>query len=871
MVDSLTGGRIPPSRNAAPAVPSPPPAVTALAPAEDQLILAQAVAKATGKPVSGAAWRIFDGSGAKIAEGKTGFDGVIQHAVAQAGKYEIEVYEPRQKSGPAKKRVSTIAKTAQKKEPVKIELALAFAGAVLIGAEDGGLVPPVVVGVKKSIKLKALIVPSEEGTYAWSTKSALVKLDGAGKETVTVKAGDKPSAAVGAEEIELVFTPKDEAAQPTVKTKITVVKLEILDGKGGGAAPPKHIVLDQKLALEAVATPPVLGMHDWKVDGPIELTAPGGSKAEIRAKKASEKADDARVEVKLHAFPAGEVEAEHALSVLLLRMHIDADRDGKPDDDPTGLDTWTAGKGMKGAVVLCNNDDDDGKSDVDNGDDKVNGADDRKDVSPLAVRPGKVPFPAGWKAFVSAAPVPVKVRIFDKKAAGGKEVLGPATAAEFEIPSLSSLKKELTFGIEATQYADAAFDGSVDLALKIKDPAGAEVFVQKAKLRVAPWIMFNHLNETVDVYVCDITSDNSTFRSALKKALKKHGFRAPVVGDTTLAVNDRWMQDVLEVGYSGIPGATLPVVLRTANDRSLGWGSHLDRFPKEKLLGKDYGWTQALPPMSGSSLDSFGNLEGSPPVKVGAKEYKLGRIIYGHDAGRPMQKEVRDFLKAQKVQAAFELDTSWLSVGHVDEFLSFIPSPKSPKKFLLALASPKVALDLIDAADAAGHGAASLFDGLPAAAIPSPPYDFTTVAAVKGDATFRALQATTQGKIDANETTLKAELGLDAADIVKLPVLFREASPGQHVAYTPGVVNMLVATRAAGTALLCIPKPFGPKIGGKDIFEDDVEIKIGKAVTGCDIVFIDDFEKYHNKMGEIHCGTNSRRKPPAAPAWWEQD
>lgn len=39
-----------------------------------------------------------------------------------------------------------------------------------------------------------------------------------------------------------------------------------------------------------------------------------------------------------------------------------------------------------------------------------------------------------------------------------------------------------------------------------------------------------------------------------------------------------------------------------------------------------------------------------------------------------MAKVVRDFLKAQQVQAPVELYSDWLSVGHVDEFLSFVPT-----------------------------------------------------------------------------------------------------------------------------------------------------------------------------------------------------
>lgn len=40
-----------------------------------------------------------------------------------------------------------------------------------------------------------------------------------------------------------------------------------------------------------------------------------------------------------------------------------------------------------------------------------------------------------------------------------------------------------------------------------------------------------------------------------------------------------------------------------------------------------------------------------------------------------MTQVVRNFLHAQKVQPLVELFVDWLAVGHVDEFLSFVPAP----------------------------------------------------------------------------------------------------------------------------------------------------------------------------------------------------
>ena len=40
-----------------------------------------------------------------------------------------------------------------------------------------------------------------------------------------------------------------------------------------------------------------------------------------------------------------------------------------------------------------------------------------------------------------------------------------------------------------------------------------------------------------------------------------------------------------------------------------------------------------------------------------------------------MHRTLQDFLQAQQVQAPVELYSDWLTVGHVDEFMTFVPIP----------------------------------------------------------------------------------------------------------------------------------------------------------------------------------------------------
>ncbi len=62
-----------------------------------------------------------------------------------------------------------------------------------------------------------------------------------------------------------------------------------------------------------------------------------------------------------------------------------------------------------------------------------------------------------------------------------------------------------------------------------------------------------------------------------------------------------------------------------------------------------------------------------------------------------------------------------------------------------------------------------------------------------------------------------------------------------------------------------VPKPFGPLINGKCAFEKSFE----EALPERNIYFIDDWYSYHEMLGEIHCGTNTRREPFKSKKWWE--
>jgi protein-arginine deiminase len=583
----------------------------------------------------------------------------------------------------------------------------------------------------------------------------------------------------------------------------------------------------------------------------------------------------------------------------MYHVHVDADRDGRVDDDWQHNNQWEWGAAGKGAIILCNNDDDDRNRRCDNEDATINQDPDPADVAPLVIRRllNRPVAPPTWKGFLEVAPDQAQfIRIFESHAPGANEIIGPNAGHQYELPTLSF--NERTFGMEGVQYPDADFGGEITITLRI-DKGGGNETREEVKVRVAPWVVFNHFYETKRVYVVN-TGDNSRFRSQLQTAMTAAGVTdlETVAGPYRF---DRWIQDAMEIGFSTLPKDasreqwSMPVVLREAKDRTINDDTGrpfpglraLDQYPKREILAPDYGFTQAVSRLGGTSLDSFGNLECTPPFthRVSNKEYKFGRAVYGMDFVNPlnnMQEEVVEFLLAQQVQDPFPINTGWLAVGHVDEVVSFCPMQDAPLKFRVLLASPDKALEILQDLQDNGQGTARMFQGIHftagfTASRLATEYARNTPDLILADALFMSWQATCQGIIDGIRDTLKDEVGLEDEDFIELPVLFQDydpaGNPGQlFIAYTPGVVNALVLTKSDQSVHLGMPKPFGPMVGGVCQFENAINALLGPvATTGVEISYIDCFATYHVQDGEVHCGTNSKRKPPTDRWWWEQE
>jgi protein-arginine deiminase len=260
-------------------------------------------------------------------------------------------------------------------------------------------------------------------------------------------------------------------------------------------------------------------------------------------------------------------------------------------------------------------------------------------------------------------------------------------------------------------------------------------------------------------------------------------------------------------------------------------------------------------------MNSFGNWDVIPPYEKDGVKYPLGRNYWGALANNPSQSPdpvFQDFYRAQKVQPEINVDTSWLMVGHVDEYSSWVKT-NTPRGWGMLVAAPTKARDMFMSLQGNGHGGEQMFVGKTEWAQNGQKAAAVAIDAVLSNANLMAANQTYQMRIDANVEILRNEIGLADDEITRMPFLI-ERTYGAGLAYQPGTVNLLFVDGKA-----VIPDPFGPTIDGKDPFKEDLITRLG--ALGLEVHFADDWDTFHEGAGEVHCGTNVARTINLA--WWE--
>lgn len=398
--------------------------------------------------------------------------------------------------------------------------------------------------------------------------------------------------------------------------------------------------------------------------------------------------------------------------------------------------------------------------------------------------------------------------------------------------------------------------------LTLATAAGDEVL--ELSLLGAPLILNHHLQHAELTMMMQASYGPGMNNNALISTYKE------VLGsDRFLRVNpatydyDVWVQDEIEFATMTSTDGRMDLVMDSIRDGQGQPGAGLDNLAEDEFLGP--GWVVATwGEGRATGQDYFGNFEVSPPVTVDGVHYPFGRVYYGSTTFqyRP-NLEIQDFLDEQKVQAPFKLDTSWLIIGHVDEYSTTIPDPGSEKGFKLLFADTRLAWSLLEGAD-------------PETSLPryaqAPPYyghDIATIGAMLDDTALRSVNEDVQDILDAELEKFRLNLGLEDEDIILVPTLFHEEYPGLDavVAVTPGMVNLIVADDSEGLPTLFVPDP---------MLRTDIESTAGDPFVaymeealpaGVAVVWMDDWFIYHMGMGEVHCGSNVVRTP-AGPEWW---
>lgn len=616
-------------------------------------------------------------------------------------------------------------------------------------------------------------------------------------------------------------------------------------------------------------------------------------------------------------------------------LRVDTNRDGRVDTtgttDTSGENGWTV---ARGALMLPNLDDDSRRCPAtgpkgkpltdaqlaacnDASDSEVNGTADAADLARVRSVPMKS-VPAGAQGSVKVTAGGKQTRVFVKR---GKKWEPVTTRTRL---SRAELKTGVEFGVEAKDVIrdTAKWDGTARIRLTVKSSAGSSA--DSVTLRVAPLLTHHHLQNAQQLLVTKISGGNygklnRAFREGLDKAAKNAGITRPTVNFTKYG--DIWAQDFVEPAYVSMTGANgkrqyMRVMLRSAQmDRESG------RELFEKMRGPNIGAVQVTGAKDSEewTLNSMGNLETIPPYAHGDRSFPAGRIIMGHrpDTGSKPAKVMRTFLKSQGLQDPLFLDTSWLHVGHVDEFVQFLPAD-TPRGWKIAVADPEAGLKLLRDAKAAGHGSTKMFS------LKLGPTE--TITKALASKTLVSDNNLATRRIEANLAVLQRETGVTDAEVVRVPALYTQgteqvgetgsggdgktrlprltrlgggaelpdvardygqqrrlddtaadqdamtpdssaaaspAAPAPSVmtsAYVPGAVNGIVLSRTHYLA----PRQWGPVISGKDIFTQAVTAAYTSA--GMKVSYIDDWETYHLGMGEIHCGTNTLRNMSAA--WW---
>jgi protein-arginine deiminase len=621
----------------------------------------------------------------------------------------------------------------------------------------------------------------------------------------------------------------------------------------------------------------------------------------------------------LAAVTAAPASGANESPVLIL---ADTDRDGVLSAaDAAGRGTWSKDRG---ALFLANLDDDTSRcptiagdgtqlTDVqlascnDAADRVVNGDSDVKDLARVQVQPVDTGAVSSVRVELRGVGA-VKVNVFVKRGSGASATDWTPLAANGALPA-DLIGAGVELGIEGKDIIrDESWDGSV--ILRVVHRRGAQqVATDQVEMRVAPLLFATDRMPIEKLYMAD--NETSVYEGAtvpepsaslVRSQLNGEALAADFVagmermGDDVELVKlpslqgargggngtDIWTQDIMEPGLMSIPSADgeqqMRVFVRApVRDGRDNAGSNpfrqTGRVVFTELRGPDVAGIQhfdptyvppSIPGMSYDSRGSTGNYGTIPAYEHEGKKYPLGRKVLGAVEGTEFTADpaFNKMLELQGFQDPIALDTSWLSVGHIDEFISVIPAD-TERGWALVAADPQLAMNLLQELVDAGRGGEQLYTpyGLVPPAGSTPPT--MTVAEAVNDPQMISGVAIGHAGVNRGLRVLREEVGLTEDDIIRVPVLYKANAYGRVGVQIPNAANLI----GTGHDVVYIPTQHVPAVDGQDLFQAEIEERF--AEIGTEIQWAEDYF-YTSRSGQIHCVTNTLRDTTYGDSWWSE-
>lgn len=443
--------------------------------------------------------------------------------------------------------------------------------------------------------------------------------------------------------------------------------------------------------------------------------------------------------------------------------------------------------------------------------------------------------------------------------------------------SSADLAAGLQLGVDARDVVRDAtvWDGRTVLELSVE--AAGDVSKDSVAMRVAPVLLHDHIQKATRIFApkSGRAKAHQKFISVLSETLSEIGLEEPVAIIDTF---DNWAQDFVEFGYMAMPARgggmkIIRVAIRSPQPtRSAGRALFDLRGPGTGVVqigGDNY-----------HQADSFGNLETVPPYEANGKRYPSGRVIYG-DAGDGLSphRDMVTFFEAQEAQDPIVLDTSWLVIAHVDEFVQFLPADND-RGWVIAIKDVPAGLEVLRDAQRRGFGSRPAFSVGGEREL--------SIDEVLADEDLMLKNEQARRRVELNLSILLAETGVPEEEVLRIPGLFHTAEfaaeiesedaasflppdldwprekivygPGSLIAYYPAAVNGVVVDRHN----YIMPSQWGPVIDDVDLMSEAVSRVYAKV--GITTWSVDDWYSHHLFGGEVHCGTNAMRE--INRPWW---